>query len=945
MKYYVEINGESSLNIQGLAIQSLPAISKPLMRSRREEIDGRDGDIITKLGYSAYDKTLKIGLWGNYDINQVIAFFNQEGTITFSNEPDKYYNFTILNREDYINQLEAFREASITIHCQPYKYELNEQPVELENVYVEETGTSLTFENSVVAPINIDLKGNTEHATETGNLFDKNNPNILNATISSSTRLIENSSQYKLLYIDVVPNTLYKVSKIQSNYLSIGFTDTLPEANVEVKNYVISSDTTYAESTSVATSKYLVIRYWRINDTIPEQDILNSIVIKATPSSPTPITPLNINVVSGNNTININNDFKGLGTIYNYSFNASAFTESSSNRTLTIPIEENTTYYITKSMVSNRFRICLSNDVPSSSSASVNEYSDVSSLTSTSITNTTYKYLNIFYWTNSDTYTAQEIYDSLQVYTQSATYPINLPVKNLFNKNSTTNNKYLNSSGTETSDSNFKISDYIKVKPNTIYSFQPFANVSACLCFYDSSKTFLSSVALSNVKPNFTTPNNCVYIRSSVLKSDTSIIQIEEGNKPNTYVPYGTMPIELCKIGTYEDKFIRNSGKNLFDNVVSLTGWNFDTGETITRNNNSNQLGCDNPIIVKPNTTYIFSLNGVAYDRLVRWIYTDNNDIVISTDTSSNGKLTTPSNCTRLYFHSSVLKTAYNTTLPNPMIEENTTTTEYEPYGSGKWYRKNVIGKIVLDENASISKSSTDSQYNVNRYHFSASGKLDSSRNLIKSNYFNVNGSSSVYNSNISLMFGGGSSETNRIYFQFDSSYTDMDTTEKVQTWLSTHNTIVYYVLATATDTEITYTPLINQLNAILEAQSKSGTTNITQVNNDLPFIITASVFCGGNSVVVNNKGNIYSKPIMTIYGSGTIGVYLNDTQIFTINLGDEEYITLDTANMEAYKVGVLKNRLVSGDYNSFKLETGNNTISFTGIVEKVVIENYSRWI
>ena len=161
MKYYVEINGVKSTTIQGLAIQSLPNISKPLMRSKRTEIDGRDGDIITKLGYSAYDKTLKIGLWGNYDINQVIAFFNQEGVITFSNEPDKYYNFTILNREDYINQLEAFRTASITIHCQPYKYELNEQPIKLENEYVEETGTSLTFENSIVADMDISLKGNT----------------------------------------------------------------------------------------------------------------------------------------------------------------------------------------------------------------------------------------------------------------------------------------------------------------------------------------------------------------------------------------------------------------------------------------------------------------------------------------------------------------------------------------------------------------------------------------------------------------------------------------------------------------------------------------------------------------------------------------------------------------------------------------------------------------
>ena len=36
MKYYVEINGVKSTTIQGLEIQALPNISKPLMRSKRE---------------------------------------------------------------------------------------------------------------------------------------------------------------------------------------------------------------------------------------------------------------------------------------------------------------------------------------------------------------------------------------------------------------------------------------------------------------------------------------------------------------------------------------------------------------------------------------------------------------------------------------------------------------------------------------------------------------------------------------------------------------------------------------------------------------------------------------------------------------------------------------------------------------------------------------------
>ena len=102
MRNYVIINGVNSLTIQGLAINILPPISKPPMRALREEIDGRDGDITTELGYGAYDRTMEIGLYGNYDINEVIAFFNSKGTIVFSDEDDKYYNFEItLFREVY----------------------------------------------------------------------------------------------------------------------------------------------------------------------------------------------------------------------------------------------------------------------------------------------------------------------------------------------------------------------------------------------------------------------------------------------------------------------------------------------------------------------------------------------------------------------------------------------------------------------------------------------------------------------------------------------------------------------------------------------------------------------------------------------------------------------------------------------------------------------------
>ena len=118
---YIVINGVDSRTIKGLIISKLPPISKPMQRVNAEEIDGRDGDIITVLGYSAYDKTLEIGLSYEYDIDEIISFFNSNGRIVFSNEPDKYYRFAIYAQIDF-EKLIRFKTASVTVHVQPFKF-------------------------------------------------------------------------------------------------------------------------------------------------------------------------------------------------------------------------------------------------------------------------------------------------------------------------------------------------------------------------------------------------------------------------------------------------------------------------------------------------------------------------------------------------------------------------------------------------------------------------------------------------------------------------------------------------------------------------------------------------------------------------------------------------------------------------------------------------------
>lgn len=125
MNNYIILNGQISTNITGLLIQSLPPISKPKIRTQVEEIDGRDGDIVTYLGYSAYEKEFDIGLYGDFDIDEVIAYFNSQGTVTFSNEEDKFYNYQIVEQIDF-ERLIRFRTAKVRMHVQPFKYSAND---------------------------------------------------------------------------------------------------------------------------------------------------------------------------------------------------------------------------------------------------------------------------------------------------------------------------------------------------------------------------------------------------------------------------------------------------------------------------------------------------------------------------------------------------------------------------------------------------------------------------------------------------------------------------------------------------------------------------------------------------------------------------------------------------------------------------------------------------
>lgn len=99
----------------------------------------------------------------------------------------------------------------------------------------------------------------------------------------------------------------------------------------------------------------------------------------------------------------------------------------------------------------------------------------------------------------------------------------------------------------------------------------------------------------------------------------------------------------------------------------------------------------------------------------------------------------------------------------------------------------------------------------------------------------------------------------------------------------------------------------------------------------------------GLTSFEIRNAGNYFSKPTMTITGTGTVNISVNGLQKCVLELGTNESITLDADKQEAYFGADLKNRKMQGQFPT--LEVGKNVISWTGTISQIEITHYSRWL
>lgn len=350
------------------------------------------------------------------------------------------------------------------------------------------------------------------------------------------------------------------------------------------------------------------------------------------------------------------------------------------------------------------------------------------------------------------------------------------------------------------------------------------------------------------------------------------------------------------------------TGKNLFDGTGWRTVQSGDgfpkpaTGATIVSSDANNisftskqsaYAGVESGFInVKANETYMFSAKFTTPTNRFFITQYDENKTRIST---LNTNVTTLQNTTFTTTNDGYITIAFtNTTkeqttykIENIQLEKGTQATTFEPFkenitnidlqgnelcslpngtkdelvvenGRAKIIKR--IGKVVLDGSESwftqsSLNSNTTSWFEKNGTLPNSLEVLAISNNYLYSNNFTI---SNIYDRNKPQ--GLCYHTDRRIQIRINNDLLDTTSLEtrvnSFKTWLSTHNTEVYYVLETPIDIEITDPTLLAQLNA-LEQITQYKHTYITITGDDLT---PEADFTYINNVVINNTDSVLGK-------------------------------------------------------------------------------------
>ena len=416
--------------------------------------------------------------------------------------------------------------------------------------------------------------------------------------------------------------------------------------------------------------------------------------------------------------------------------------------------------------------------------------------------------------------------------------------------------------------------NYVEVLPNTIYSISinDTGKVIAYFFEYNSNKIASETVPYVTVNSNthtFTTASTTHYIRvafgnsdsSNIVPSDVTEAQIEQNSQATPYLPYNTLEIT-------------RRGKNLFDknNITFYASNNtdfngVDASNKIRERTNSIAIAS---VGIKTNTIYKISGLPSGWELLGIGTFTQENGSNTSQGSINNNTFIINNDNVKYIFYlfSNNSSTEVATELfnsANIQIEQGSSATTYEPYitpitktlalgdielnkigtyqdyiykSSGKWYIHKNVGKYTITGQEQISLN----QNKAYVFQFTISNVISGVGDSMAYSKCNL----------FYFKYGNPTDETNENYFWVYNLVTPVIVIQKTivtdlesfKTWLSNNKPVLYYRLATPTDTEITDTTLISQLEEIYQLMSIKGTT-IIETSGNLPIIVKARALKG----------------------------------------------------------------------------------------------------
>ena len=330
------------------------------------------------------------------------------------------------------------------------------------------------------------------------------------------------------------------------------------------------------ENTSASTTNYTYISGYQLEK--------NSSMTSFEPyvggtASPNPDYPQEVQTVTGEQTVTVvgknlcnPSDIK---SVFVYAgFNRAAY--GVGDTSAIIPVLPNTDYTISTLAAQARYRGGFSDSIPVSGGGDVTVYNGFnkdSQLVSVTTNSGDHKYLIV----NATDFTKIQIEKNNQATSyapyQGGSYPVNLG-KNLFDKdNFPSVDGFIRADNYTLTSSASNKTTYIKANPNTTYTFSGFTLGVALVVGAFNKVPALGDVAnvrvlkgASDTTVTITTGASDSYIafmyKTSSDELDTSAFQIEKGSSASSFAPYFT-PIELCKIGTYQD-YIYKSGEDWY---------------------------------------------------------------------------------------------------------------------------------------------------------------------------------------------------------------------------------------------------------------------------------------------------------------------------------------------------------------------------------------------